>query len=172
MMINVLYCVWTFCRPSRQTKAINVYPIPTPSVPRDKIRCILWRTLRIYTTICHILSALLAFCEGNPPVAVGFPSKGSVTRSFDAFFDLHLHKRMNKQSKRRWFETPSRSLWRHCNGSVVLSYLGGSNGVTQSYTYQITADRKGRVSTTRLVLLLACSYHQNQNTWCSALSDS
>ena len=25
-------------------------------------------------------------------------------------------KRLSKQSRRRWFETPSRSLWRHCNG--------------------------------------------------------
>ena len=34
-----------------------------------------------------------------------------VTRSFDAFFDLRLNKRQSKQSKRRWFKTPSR----HCN---------------------------------------------------------
>ena len=34
-------------------------------------------------------------------------------RSFDVFFDLHLNKRLNKQSRRRWFETTSRSLWRH-----------------------------------------------------------
>ena len=26
-----------------------------------------------------------------------------------------LNKRLSKQSIRRWFETPSRSLWRHCN---------------------------------------------------------
>ena len=26
-----------------------------------------------------------------------------------------LNKRLSKQSRRRWFETPSRSLWRHCN---------------------------------------------------------
>ena len=38
-----------------------------------------------------------------------------VTRSFDVFFDLRLNKRLSKQSRRRWFETQSRSLWRHCN---------------------------------------------------------
>ena len=32
---------------------------------------------------------------------------------FDVFFDLS--KRMSKQSRRRWVETPSPSLWRHCN---------------------------------------------------------
>ena len=31
------------------------------------------------------------------------------------FFDLRLNKRLSKQWRRRWFETPSRSLWRHCN---------------------------------------------------------
>ena len=61
-------------------------------------------------------SALLALCEGNPPVTF----TNGVTRSFYVFFNLCLSKRLNKESRRRWFETPSRSLWRHCNGSVSL----------------------------------------------------
>ena len=44
-----------------------------------------------------------------------FPSQRIGTRSFDAFFDLCLHKRLSRQSRRRWFETPSGSLYRHCN---------------------------------------------------------
>ena len=59
-------------------------------------------------------SALPALCEGNQPVTGGFPSQRPVTRSFDVFFDLRLNKRLSKQSKRRWFETPSRSLLRNC----------------------------------------------------------
>ena len=51
-------------------------------------------------------SALLVLCEGNPP------AQRLATRSFDVFFDLLL----NNQERRRWFETPSCSLWRHCNG--------------------------------------------------------
>ena len=43
------------------------------------------------------------------------PSQRPVTRSFDVFFDLRLSKRLSKQSRRWWFETPSRPLWRHCN---------------------------------------------------------
>ena len=54
-------------------------------------------------------SALLALCEGNPSVTVGFPSQRQETRRFDIFFD-----RLSKQSRRRWFETPSRPLWRYC----------------------------------------------------------
>ena len=59
--------------------------------------------------------ALLILCEGNPPVTGGFPSQRPVTRNFAVFFDLRLNKCLSKQSRRRWFETPSRSLWRHCN---------------------------------------------------------
>ena len=35
-----------------------------------------------------------------------FTSHRPVTRSFDVFFDLRLNKRLSKQSRRRWFETP------------------------------------------------------------------
>ena len=34
------------------------------------------------------------------------------------FFDLRLNKRLSKQSQGWWFETPPRSLWRHCNDTV------------------------------------------------------
>ena len=49
-----------------------------------------------------------------------FPSQRQVTRGFDVFFDLRLNKRLNKQTRRRCFETPSCSLWRHCNGRQSL----------------------------------------------------
>ena len=58
-------------------------------------------------------SASLVLCEGNTPVTGEFSSQRPVTRSFDAFFDLHLNKRLSKPSRRRWFETPSRPLWRN-----------------------------------------------------------
>ena len=59
--------------------------------------------------------ALLAFCAGISPVTGEFPTQWPVPRSFDIFLALRLSKRLNKQSKRRWFKTPSRSLWRHSN---------------------------------------------------------
>ena len=61
-------------------------------------------------------SALLALCAGNSPVTGEFPPQRSVTRNFGIFFDLCLNKRFSKQSTRRWFETPSCSLWHHGNG--------------------------------------------------------
>ena len=59
-------------------------------------------------------SALLTLCVGNSPVSE-FPSQRPVARSFDVFFDLRLNKRLSKQSWGWWYETPSCSLWRHCN---------------------------------------------------------
>ena len=68
------------------------------------------------------LSALLAICAGNSPVPGEFPAQRPVTRSFDVFFDLHPNKRLSKHSRGWWFETPSRSLWRHRNVALVYSY--------------------------------------------------
>ena len=62
-------------------------------------------------------TALLPLCAGNSPVTGEFPSQRPVTRSFDVSFDLRLNKQLSKPSRRRWFETPPRSLWRHCNES-------------------------------------------------------
>ena len=68
-------------------------------------------------------STLLALCEGNPPVTDGFSSQRPVTRSFDVSFDLRLNKRLSKQTRRRWFGMPSRSLWRHCNGLHYMWWI-------------------------------------------------
>ena len=66
-------------------------------------------------------SALLALCAGNSPVIGEFPAQRPVTRGFDVFFDVHLNKRLNKQSWGWWFQTPSLSLWRHRNVCAELS---------------------------------------------------
>ena len=47
-------------------------------------------------------SASLALCAGNSPVTGEFPPQRPVTRSFDVFFDLHLKKRLSKQSRGWW----------------------------------------------------------------------
>ena len=44
----------------------------------------------------------------------------AITRSFGIFFAMRLNKRVNKQSRRQWFETPSCSLWRHCNNMDTM----------------------------------------------------
>ena len=62
-------------------------------------------------------SALLALYEWNPPLTGGFPSQRPVRGTLIFFFDLCLNKRLSKQPRRRWFETPSRSPWRHYSDS-------------------------------------------------------
>ena len=46
-----------------------------------------------------------------------------LTKASDAdiwcFFDLRLNTRLRKQAWRWWFDTPSRSLWRHCTVHTV-----------------------------------------------------
>ena len=60
-------------------------------------------------------SALMAFSDGNLPVTGEMPSQRPVARSFGVFCDLRLNKRMRKQSRGWWSETPSRSLCSHCH---------------------------------------------------------
>ena len=77
--------------------------------------------------------ALLALCEGNSPAIGEFPSQRPVTRSFDVFFHLRLNKRLSIQSWSWWFDTPSRSLWRHFNECIWISRLeNGSRIVSVS----------------------------------------
>ena len=86
----------------------------------DKTVSSWWRKMFPFDDLRHQMetfSALLVLCVGNSPVTGEFPAQRPVTQSFDGFFDLRLNKRLSKQSRGWWFETPSRSLWRHCNVS-------------------------------------------------------
>ena len=69
-------------------------------------------------------SALLAICAGHSPVTGEFPAQRPVTRSFDVLFDLRLNKRLSKQSRGWWFETPSRPLWCHCAYFGNVMWIG------------------------------------------------
>ena len=82
---------------------------------------ILWMWCGMRRHHMETFSALLALCAGNSPVTGEFPTQRPVTRSFAVFFDLRLDQQLRKRWKRLWFEAPSRSLWRHCNG--VLSFI-------------------------------------------------
>ena len=73
-------------------------------------------------------SAQLAICAGTSPVPGEFPTLRPVTRSFDDFFDLRLNKRLSKQSWGWWFETLSRSLWRHRNAYQNSITMGSWRG--------------------------------------------
>ena len=61
-------------------------------------------------------SALLALCAGNSPVTSEFAAQRPVMRKMIFSLICALIKWWSKQSWGWWFETPSRSLWHHCNG--------------------------------------------------------
>ena len=73
-------------------------------------------------------SALLAFSARNSSVTDEFPAQWPVTRSLY----LPLNKRLIKQPRRRWFETPSRTLLRHCND---FRYTGHQNSAIKRDSY-------------------------------------
>ena len=71
---------------------------------------------------------------GNSPVTGEFPSQRPVARGFDVFFYLRLNKWLSKQSWGWGFETPSGSLWRHCNESAHFPLTGTSPIMTFDHT--------------------------------------
>ena len=68
-------------------------------------------------------SASLPLCAGNSPVTGEFSAQRPVTQSFDVFFDPLLNKRLSKQWWGWWCETPSCSLWCHCNVYVIYLFI-------------------------------------------------
>ena len=83
--------------------------VPVAAQPTDLLIMSPWQPLLGLPWRRHqmeTLSALLVLCAGNSPVTGEFPSQRPVTRSFGVFFDLRLNKRLSKQSRREWIETP------------------------------------------------------------------
>ena len=83
------------------------------------------------------------FQRGIHRLPVGSPHKGQWRGALMLSFDLRLNKRLNKQWRRRWFETPSRSLWRHCNEHVpVLNRVNA----TRPHQSMINTDSGNRLA--------------------------
>ena len=81
-------------------------------------------TIRLWLFLTNAVNLMLSWNENTihltcPLVTGEFPSQRPVTQSFDVFFHLRLNKRLSKKSWVWWFETPSCSLWRHCNVTVT-----------------------------------------------------
>ena len=129
---------------------------PTGYRPPNLSRTLFYMAVKWY--LCHVIwfmqpwwrhqietfSALLAICAGNSPVTSEFHAQRPVTRSFDAFFDLRLNKRLSKQSWGWWFETLSRPLWRHsnvyCHCRVIMVAGGGQTPVLHQGIWNYRVD--------------------------------
>ena len=58
------------------------------------------------------------FVRGIHRSSVNSPHKGQWRGALMSSLVCALNKRLSKQSWCWWFQTPSRSLWRHCNGPM------------------------------------------------------
>ena len=97
--------------------------IRTSHVKSQHILGLWWKISPWWRHQMETFFALLALCAGNWPVTDEFPSHRPVMRSFDAFFDLRLNKRLSKQSWGWWFETPSCPLLHHSNAQSNTCFL-------------------------------------------------
>ena len=84
---------------------------------RQQVSRVYKNTMTWWRHQMETFSVSLALCAGNSPVTGEFPAQRPVTRSFDVFLDRRLNRRLSKQSKGWWFETPLCPLWRHSNGT-------------------------------------------------------
>ena len=108
--------------------------------------------------------ALQAICAGYSPVTGEFPAQRPVTRNFDVFFNLRLNKRLSKQSWGWWFETPSCSLWRHCNDVALHFYrirvkIGSSECTKKVRSWFPSKNIMFSINT--ILHLLNCSFKEN-----------
>ena len=63
------------------------------------------------------------FLRGIHRSPVNSPHKGQRRGALKFFFDLRLNQQLSKQWRCRWFETPSRSSWRHWNVKSYYLYI-------------------------------------------------
>ena len=103
---------------------------------------------------------------------VDFPSQRPMTRNVDVFFGPRLNKRLSKQSRRRWFQMPSRSLWHHsdgpwfqtpwrtCSGTVLRSPFSSHD------PWHMFSEHYGKA------LIQTFIYHCNDVAWATSCLES
>ena len=70
-----------------------------------------------------------------PPPPLQRPARLNIA----VYFDLCLNKRLSKQSRRWWFETPSRSLWYHCS-YLSLTKVRTKTVICHGWLYKSKSD--------------------------------
>ena len=91
-----------------------------------------------------------------------FPAQRPVTQNFDVFFDLHPNKRLSKQPWGWWFETPSWSWWRQCNGfETPARYNVWIKGCVSSSTFGMGRYWQVQTKWERYVNILAITFILN-----------
>ena len=100
-------------------------------------------------------SALLALCVGNSSTTGEFPTQRQEARSFDVFFHQRLNRPLSKQSWGWWSGTPSRPLWRHCNGKRCSLHFDACFHVC--YQSIICQWQKWKILSIKIFLIQLCA---------------
>ena len=108
----IWFCYQLIAKPDNKTATV-LWPDPYPVDSQDSTD--LRNGFIIMTSsngnILHITGTLCKDVTSHQ----WNPLTKAMMRSFDTLFDLHLNKRLSKQSRHQWFEMPSHPLWHHCN---------------------------------------------------------
>ena len=96
------------------------------SCPSSHITEVVTTAKQTHENHSHGLAGILVKTSSNGhfflvTVTGEFPSLRSMRRTYGVLFDLRRNKRLRKQSRRRWFETPWYLLWRDCD--VICLWL-------------------------------------------------
>ena len=103
---------------------VDVSPISHECVLRFKSSCGIWWRHQV-ETFSRDTGPLCGEFNGHrwiPTPPTPTPHHTNTKASYAelwCFFDLRLNKQLGKQSWGLWFETPSCSLWRHCNDKWI-----------------------------------------------------
>ena len=76
--------------------------------------------------IFHVTGLLCGEFNGHQWI----PRTKPVMRSFDVFLRSASEQQLSKRRRHRWFETPSLSLWRHCNAVNILRVWEFSDSIS------------------------------------------
>ena len=91
------------------TSTLHVYtPPPPPPPPPPPIDDVQWKQVKLQIPL-SLTNTNTGLLRANSP------HKGQWRGALMFFFYLRLNKRLSKQWRGWWFETPPRPLWRHCN---------------------------------------------------------
>ena len=112
------------------------------------IGCIFMNYTKIFSTVNRYtpkedkISPMMTSSNGNifhvtGPLCGEFtghrwiPHTKASDAEFDVFYDMRLNKWLSKQAWGWWFETPSRSLWRHCNALDWVNIVAAAGTTRQ-----------------------------------------
>ena len=149
--------------PSPPTRIWYVFPIAVSQEPVFKIKEPEYMALKSLNT-CRIFKAIQFQHKVSrfffTSFTGDFPSQRPVTQNFDVFFDLCLNKWLSKHSmRRRWYETPSCPLWRHCNAATrILWDILWAGGLR---TYLISHEHVQWVAIFWTINILTCTILHN-----------